>query len=213
MNFTDLQREVPRILMAQNSELTDCATMRGIVERATERVVNLLDHDAFAVTSIPDQTVKADGVLDLSAPVLRVLEPRAVYFGRRPLLMRSEDSLLALYPVATPGDPVYYAQTAPRVYRVFPAPGLPVTLSVRANVKPVPASPDQPDNVLTRDYARLHTAAVLLETALFMKSREDEERWAAELGAAAGELNPAVARRRRDETGQRPRRTENVQGE
>lgn len=216
MNYTELASEVPRILMAENSELTAFSTFADVVRRAHDQLVGLLDHDAFA-TSILNERISETGRIDLSALTPRVFEIRSMGLimpdgSRRPVLPRGYEVMTTLFPAGTTGLPLFYASVAPLVVQVFPRPTAVAYVDLQVNREPPVASAATPDTVLTRDYARAHDAVVLRHAALFMKDWESADRYTAELTAALAEVNPQVARRRRDETTQRPRATENVSG-
>ena len=220
MNYNELLAEVPVVLRAQNSTLTNVNTFAGIVRDAVNQVVNLLDHEAFK-TTISGQEIPTTGSFTLASVDPPVLEIRSIEirlddaasYPTRPLIPRQVETLAALYPGGTTGAPQFYAETAHLVLQVFPRPASSVFAEVRVNQRPATLSVSSPTNVLTDRYPRILDNAVLRRAALFMKDYDALARYEAELAAAAQEVNAEVGRHRRDESSQRPRSTENVTGQ
>lgn len=219
MNYTQLAAQVPGILMAENSELTDATNFQTIVNQAHDEVVNLLDHEAFQST-ISNVAITAAATIDLTVYTPPVAEIRAVRirvsagstFPTYDLKKRALETLSALYPTSAAGSPRFYAEYEPLKARVFPPPATTVYAEIDVNREPAVVTAASPTNLFTTSFPVVFDNAVLRRAAVFMKDWEAVDRYQAELTAAVAAANAEIGRHRRDETAERPRRTENVQG-
>lgn len=217
LTYDELVRRAPIWLYAQNRDIT--SEMPAIIEQAEDTLLKRIDHDEFK-TEITGAVLSTTGVIDLTAADPAVLEIRAVRVKYRqtadawwPLLPRDLELLSAMFLSDRPGDPRFYAERgSPLRLQVFPKPRVLTDLSITANVAPVRLGPAQQENVYTKKYPRAIEKAVFYSASLFMRDIEGAQQYSAEMDAALLEAGAQVARRRRDETGTRPRETQNVTG-
>lgn len=225
ITYAELLVEVPVWLMAQNRDISD--DIPEIVRNAHHTLMGRIDHDIFkavldtlVVGPPATPTPGTDySLLDLSADNLRVLEVRALRFDymkeqeRTPIERRELEFLTMLYSRNRPGRPRFYAEfPTPLKYRVFPYPNREYALEATANIEPPVLGPSQQSNVIAAKYPNVMLKACLREGALFMKNQKDAATYEAELTAALTEANLSTARKRRDETAQRPQETANAVG-
>jgi hypothetical protein len=217
-NYTELVRMVPIWLYAENASIKD--EMPKIIEQAQDMLLQSMDHDLFK-TIIPGLTVGTDGLLDLTQENPRVLEVRGVRVqwrdrddGWTPLQPREHERLTAMFNNDRPGRPRYYTEyDEPLSLKLFPKPSDIINVEVTANVEPLKISQSVATNIYTEQFPRALERACLHYGAYFMKNWEDAAQYEKDMMKALQEAGAAIGRRRRDETGTRPRQTQNVQGQ
>lgn len=215
VTYDDLLTRTPDQLYAQNRSLVDA--MPTIVAQAEEQLHQILDHDLFQTRLTGLSLTVGDPLLDLTgqAGLLDVRAVRVQYHGASyvPLERRNLEMLSMLYTDDRPGIPRFYSDYGDtNILRVFPVPRQTYAVEVTANVLPPALGPSTQSNVIALKYGRALERAVFRQAAIFMKNKADEERFNAEMAAAVGEANAAIARRRRDDTDVRPRETANAKG-
>lgn len=216
LTYTELIRRTPAWIYAQNRDIV--AEMPVIVAQAHEQLFNVIDHDFFR-TLVPGLTLDTTGIIEAEAQVPEILEVRAVRLRYRkdgeftPLFMRELEMLTMLYAENRPGRPRYYAEyDGPLVYKVFPQPPAPMQYELTANVKCPVLSPTVANNLLGDRAERALEKATFRQAALYMKDQAAAGTYEQEMMAAVVELNSQIGRRRRDETGQKPKETTNTTG-
>lgn len=225
ISYTELVRRVPIGEFAENTDLV--AEMPAIIRQAEDTLYGRIDHD-WLQTTLTGKTVGAapppnlsgtSDILDLSAESPALLEIRGISIQYKtaaeytPLERRSAEYLRMLYSRNRPGRPRFYCDDGHLKYRVFPFPAQLFTLKVTANVKlPYLAVTTQETNRFTTDTPRAIDRACMYHAAIFMKDMQAASVYEKEMDAALLESNLLAARRRRDETDQRPRETANAQG-
>jgi hypothetical protein len=118
-----------------------------------------------------------------------------------------------LYPTGRQARPRFYSEYEGILqYQFFPYPNAEYEVEITANVRPARLSATVDTNVFTEEFPRAIEKATLRQACLFMKNYADAERYEAEMMQSVTEANAQVGRRKRDETGQRPRETSNVSG-
>jgi hypothetical protein len=211
LTYDDMLEQVPVAAFARNNDLI--AEMPNAIRRAETYVVDRLDHDAFRMPP-QDVTFGTDGAATLPDNVLelRAVRIRFRSSGWTPLLPRHEETLHALFAGQPPGNPRFYAQPAHGTVQIFARPSTATAGQLVYNAKPAELGPTVQTNLLTDDWEAVMRAAVLREAALFMNDQKLIPIYQAELADLLTAANMAVARRRRDETAERPRETANVRG-
>ena len=216
LTYDDLVRDTPLTLQAQNVTLVE--NMPMIIRRAEDEAILRLDHDAFRGRLPNLLTVGAgEGRLDLSTQPARIMEVRSLRVivdgTHYPLERRNIERMEAIYPRWSQGVPRFYAEDDGLfVFRLFPSPDESYQIEVHANLEPARLAPSVQESLLTRQYPRVTEMATLHQGAIFMRNTTDEQRYAANLDMALAEVNSAIARRRRDETGVKTVTTSNIGG-
>lgn len=210
-SYTELAAEVPISAFARNQELI--GHMEQVIERAQIWVVNRLDHDAFRASRVAI-TIANDGIITKPADMLELRAVQLRYRGRgwTALRRRSEEMLETLYASEPPGFPTFYAETEDN-YLVFPKPSRDMEARVLYNANPPLLSPTVDTNVLTDDYPEVIRAATMREAAIFMGDASLIPVFSEETTEVLSAANAAIARKRRDETGQKPIETTNARGQ
>ena len=214
--YDDLIRETPIWSLAENATLVE--EMPAIIRKAEELLIKRLDHDIFqTIIAVPDLVV-GNPIIDLTAEIPAVLEVRAIRLMRRgqpiPLERRNLETMSMLYSQNRPRQPRFYADYGDtNRFMVFPTPNAGYEVEVTANVEPLPLSVANQTNVLTGEFSRIMELAALHQAAIFMKDGEGIALFDGQLKEATQEANAQISRRRRDETGERPRETVNGLGQ
>lgn len=212
VTYLSLLTDIPAALNAQNSEMID--EMPAIIGRAERFVVGLLD--TATLRTMPWEMTVAPGEL-LWLPD-DFLEVRQVAYanpagGWMPIFPRQEEMLRARFSGRPPAPyPKYYAELYDRFLEMFPTPSIELCVRISANRRPPYLSECDPTNELTERHPDLLRAAALREGAVFMEDESQVAQYTQEAQSWAEISNRAAARRRRDESSQRPNDTSNVQG-
>jgi hypothetical protein len=220
LTYDNLLNETPLWLYAGNRALVD--NMPDVILKAERQLVLVIDHDLFR-TTLPITTLPAGvSVVDLSDHDPLVMEVRGFRVRWRdgddqwtPILPREAEYLTMLYSTQRPGRPKYYTQDGGFLQlQTFPTPDRDYDVEITANLYPpaLGGSPVVEENVLTKQFPRAFEMAVYRQAAIFMKDDAASARYDSEMMAAIPEANTQSARRRRDETGQRPHETANASG-
>lgn len=225
ITYDELVRSVPIWSYATNRELV--AEMPRIIADAEDELWLSIDHDLFqavitgsVIGPPPSPTPGVDySILDLGSVTPRIMELRAIRLAYRgqfdwvPIERRELEYLSMLYSRNNPARPRFYANYGGTLkFKVFPYPREEYDLELTANVRPLSLSAIVQTNQLTTDFPRAVEKACLRQAALFMKDAEGAATYLQEMNDALGEANMQMARRRRDETGQRPVETANASG-
>jgi len=213
--YDSLVQDTPIWLYAQNRDIVD--EMPKLISDAEDQIFEHIDHDLFQTVLTGKQIIANNPDLDLTADNVR--EIRAVRLAWRsayeftPLERRELEFLTMLYNSNKPDRPRYYSAYGNlNVIRVFPLPRETYNLEVTVNLHPEKLSPTVQTNILSETFPRVYERAVLRQGAIFMKNPGDAQTYEKEMKDAIGEANIIIARRRRDETGQRAVETSNQAG-
>jgi hypothetical protein len=214
--YADLIRDIPIWLYAQNRDIV--AEMPRLIKDAEDQIYNLIDHDLFQTVITGSGLVKDNPDLDISA--MDIMEIRAIRIAYRgdnswtPIERRNLEALTMMYSRMRPGRPRFYADYGNYDgLRFFPVPNADVQLEITANVAPEGLTDTNQTNILATKFPRVYEKAVLKQGALFMKNPNDAATYETEMQAALTEANLQIARRRRDDVGQRPVETANARGQ
>lgn len=216
LTLSDLRTWLPDAILAPNAPDL-AANIDTIINDAEYRLHDELDHDAFRDAFFGQTSNGAEIDVGALGSVLEVrwIAAHGAGADRIPLEPIDLAAAHALYADETATTPRFYAETgASFVYALFPPPPSGnVSLDIFVNVRPPLLADGAEENVLTQRYPRVLRRACELEAATFMRQwRQIEERHRPRYDEAVAAANADIARRRRDETGVRPRDTANVRG-
>lgn len=211
--YDDIIAYAPVAAFLQNRDTI--AEMPQIVRRSQTYVTRRLDHDFFR-HAFPGRTADATGVVTTGIDEGLLLEIRSISVvqGNRshPVHPRDFYMLEALFYDQPRGVPQFWAHTPSGEIRIFPAPGREVTVDISANIKEPVLSPSQQENRISVHHPELMEQAVAMHVALFNLDAQAAQMYSDQLTELLVVVNAEIARRRRDETSQRPIEARNVTG-
>lgn len=216
VSYSHLLTWVPNQLMASNRTLVD--EMPNVIRQSEEHLYGAIERDLFHVKLTgPFSISPGSSSVDLASVSPQVFETRSVNLQYRsgwvPLEVRDRNYLRMIYSTARGGVPRYYCEEGGVLQLAFyPTPSQSYQLEVYANQQPLALGVSQETNSLTTLAPRLVEMTTCYFGALFMKNAPDTQKFEQEMNKSLMETNAQVSRRRRDDTGERPRETANVKG-
>ena len=221
LTFDTLVTNTPVQLMARNVDLI--AAMPLIIAQAERDMPPSVDHDLFRTSasltlgSGLNSIDLTGGHPDTSRQILELRSIRCGQGGARWMLPRRNlEAMTALYPFADArGQPLYYAVAEQELeFVVFPTPDADVNLNLMMNVLPpaLATGSGNNTNIYTTHAAQLFEFRVFLRAAYYLKDQASIALYQGEVAQSTALLNAQLARRRRDETQERPIETANATG-